>query len=105
MHVDLWLPGKLLDSEGNTLQLMNAMCDLTQFVVSMLITDATAEHLGKIFMEQVVLTFGLVAVVVVDADSKFLGLFEDMCHRLGFIFWPLSRGYHKALSVEAIIVF
>ena len=100
MHVDLWMPGKLVDSQGNTLQLMNAMCDLTQFVVSMLVTEATAEMLGKIFMEQVVFTFGLVAVVVVDADSKFLGLFEDMCNRLGFIFWPLSRGNHKALGVE-----
>ena len=51
-------------------------------------------------MEQVVFTFGLVDVVVVDADSKFLGLFEDMCNRLDFIFWPLSCGNHKALGVE-----
>ena len=38
--------------------------------------------------------------MVVDADSNFLGIFEDMCNRLGFIFWPLSRGNHKALGVE-----
>ena len=51
-------------------------------------------------MEQVVFTFGLVVVVVVDVDRKCLGLFEDMCNLLGFIFWPLSRGNHKALGVE-----
>ena len=34
MHVDLWMPGYLTDEKGNTLQAMNVMCDLTQFVVS-----------------------------------------------------------------------
>ena len=52
--------------------LMNAMCDLTQFVVSSIIENPTAESLAQLFMEDVVLTFGMVAVVVVDADSKFL---------------------------------
>lgn len=47
MHVDLWMLEKLVDSQGKTLQLMNAMCDLTQFIVSMLVTEATAELLGK----------------------------------------------------------
>ena len=51
MHVDLWIPGKLTDDEGQTLQLMNIMCDLTQFVVSILGNDATTPALGKLFME------------------------------------------------------
>ena len=42
----------------------------------------------------------MVAVVVVDADSKFLHLFKNMCQQLDFIFWPLSRGNHKGNSVE-----
>ena len=76
------------------------MCDLTQFVVSILVSDATSENLAKLFMEQVVFTFGMVAVVVVDADSKFLSLFKDMCLKLDFIFWPLARGNYKGLSIE-----
>ena len=71
MHVDLWMPGKITNDTGETMQLMNAMCDLTQFIVSILVTEATSESLSKLFMEQVVFTFGMVAVVVVDADSKF----------------------------------
>ena len=100
MHVDMWIPGKLLDKDGKTLHLMNAMCELAQFVVSMLIADATAELLGKIFIEQVVFTFGLVAVVVVDIDSKCMSVFEDICNCFLFIFWPLSRRNYKGLSVE-----
>ena len=100
MHVDLWMPGKLTDSKGHTLQLMNAMCDLTQFVVSILVNEATSEILGKLLMDKVIFIFEMVAVVVVDADSNFLHLFEEMCKSLGFKFWPLSRGNHKGNSVE-----
>ena len=76
MHIDLWSPGKLVDDVGKTLQLMNCMCDLTQFVISIIADDTCSDILSKLFMEQVVLSIGMVAVVVVDADSKFLSLFE-----------------------------
>ena len=100
MHVDLWMPGKLLNEQGETLQLMNCMCDLTQFVVSILVENATSEVLAKLFMEHVVLSFGMVAVVVVDADSKFLSVFQAMCTALDIELWPLARGNHKGLLVE-----
>ena len=51
-------------------------------------------------MESVVLSFGMVAVVVVDADSKFRGVFEELCKILKLVFWPLARGNHKGLGVE-----
>ena len=94
------MTGKLIYSTGHTLQLMNTMCDLTQFVLSILVNEVTSEILGKLFMEQVVFTFGIVAVVVVNADSKFLHLFEEICKAIGFKFWPLSRSNHKGNSVE-----
>ena len=62
------MPGKLIDGKGQNLQLLNAMCDLTQLIVSILVTEATSEMLGTLFMEQVVFTFGMVTVIVVDAD-------------------------------------
>jgi len=88
-----------MDESGKTLQLLNCMCDLTQFVISILVDDASSDNLGKIFMEQVVLSFGMVSVVVVDTDSKFLNLFQDMCQQLDF-FWSLAQGNHKGNSVE-----
>ena len=95
--------GKLVDESGKTLQLLNCMCDITQFFISILVDDASSKNLGKLFMEQVVLSFGIVAVVVVDANRKFLNLFQDMYQRLDFIFWPLARGDHKGNSVENTI--
>ena len=94
------MPGELLDEEGRTLQLMNCMCDLTQFVISFIVKEANYMNLGKLFMKQVVLSFGMVTVVVVDTDSKFLYFFKDMCKRLDISVCPLSRGNHKGMSVE-----
>ena len=51
-------------------------------------------------MEQVVLSFGMVAVIIVDTDSKFLGVFEAMCTALDIELWPLARGNYKGLLVE-----
>ena len=50
-------------------------------------------------MEQVVLSFGMVALILVDADSKFLGVFQAMCTTLDIELWPLARGNHKGLLV------
>ena len=46
-------------------------------------------------MEEIVLSFGMVAVVVVDADSQLLVSFERMCKFPQIIFWPLARRNHK----------
>ena len=51
-------------------------------------------------MEQVVLAYGMTAVVVVDDGSTYKGLFRDMCTALKLTLWPLSRGNHKGNSVE-----
>ena len=51
-------------------------------------------------MEQVVLNFGIVAIVVVDADSRFLSKFVAMYKILKLTFWPLSCGNHKGNLVE-----
>ena len=49
------------------------MCDLTKFIVSSNMTDIKSEVLAKLFVEEVVLSFGMVDVAVVDADSRFRG--------------------------------
>ena len=47
-----------------------------------------------------VLSFSIVAVVVVDANNKFLNVFKEMCANLKIVFWGLACGNHKGLSVE-----
>ena len=75
------------------------MCDLTQFVISSVTTITTAESLAKLFMEEVVLSYGMIAILVVDADSWFNGNFEAMCKILRITSWQLSRRNHKGNRV------
>ena len=51
-------------------------------------------------MEEVVLNFGMVDMVVVDADSQFCSTFEAMYKVLNITLWPLAHGNHKGNSVE-----
>ena len=76
------------------------MCDLTQFVFSAITTETQAEYLTTKFIENVVLSFGMVAIIDVDANSQFRSVFKDMCTALGIIYWSLVLGGHKGMSVE-----
>ena len=69
-------------------------------MVSIIVVNASSEILAKLFIEQYVLSFGMITVIVVDADSKLLGIFMAICNALDIQFWPLSRGNHKGLGVE-----
>ena len=79
---------------------MNCMYDLTQFIVSYITVSTKRENHAETFMEDVVLTYWMVAILVIDVDSCFRGTFETMCKLLKLTFWPLSRGNHKGKSVE-----
>lgn len=100
MHLDLWQSDNLLDKDGTTIYLFNCMCDLTQFIVSSVVKNPDAALLAKTLMEDVILTFGICTVVVVDSDSKFKSIFEDMCTKLNLMYWPVLRHNHKGVTVE-----
>ena len=55
---------------------MNSMYDLTQFIISSVVLNINSEVLANTFMEDVSLSFGMIAVVLVDAYSKFISIFE-----------------------------
>ena len=63
------------------------MCDLMHFVVSTPTKNTTAENVVELFMEEVLLNFGMCAVIVIDYDSTFKGTFQKMCDPLKIIYW------------------
>ena len=42
----------------------------------------------------------MIAVLVVDTESRFRGALEEMCKCLQIKFWTLARGNNKVNSVE-----
>ena len=71
MHVDIWSPVHLVDTNKDTSQLMKLMCDLNIFFISSVVWNINAEVIAKTFMEEVALSFGMTSVIVVDTDRKF----------------------------------
>ena len=100
MHLDIWSPGSVLNEHEEGGHILNCMYNLTQCIVSYRVIDTRSEALSNLFMEQVILTFGIVAVAVVDADRRFLSTFEATYKPIKLTFWPLSRVNHKGNSVE-----
>ena len=59
IHVNMWSPGATLDTEDNKSYLMNSMCDITQFVLSLSTELIESAVLAKLFMTDAIMTFGM----------------------------------------------
>ena len=77
IHVDLWMPGTFTDSKGNT-ALMNARCDMSQFVVVVPVPDESSATLVDHFFQHVLMKFGLCHLVVLDDGNLFKVAFVAM---------------------------
>ena len=84
---------------------MNSMCDSTQFVISTITFDITSHALVKLFMADVIKSFGMCVIVVIDDGSTFKGHFILMCEALKIQYWILLRGNHKGNSCERYHIF
>ena len=104
--MDIWSPGTVVtNDQGNTGYLMDSMCDLTKFVVSTITFNITSHELAKLFMADVILSFEMCAIVVIDDGSTFKGNLILMCKALKIQYWILSRGNHKGNSCERYHIF
>jgi len=99
LSVDIWKPGATVNPRGFK-TLLNVMCDMTQFVVSSAIERTDSSYIARIFMETVLLKFGICAMVVVDEGSEYRRTFEQMCKTLKISFHPVAKRNHKAVGVE-----
>ena len=99
LHVDLWAPGEISNYRGET-YLMNAMCDLTGFVLVTATNDISSHNLARLLVQDVLLKVGFCGLIVVDDGSTFKGLFKEVCAILTIDLHVAARGNHKAVGVE-----
>ncbi len=99
LHVDLWAPGDISNYRGDT-YLMNAMCDLTGFVLVNATNNISAHDLARLLVQEVLLKVGFCGLLVVDDGSTFKGLFQTVCSILNIDIHVAARGNHKAVGVE-----
>ena len=70
LHADLWMAGYFTNSSGNV-DLMNVICDMTQFVIVVPVLNETASTLTEYFMQHILLKFGICHLVILNDDSPF----------------------------------
>ena len=68
------MSGKYTNSKGNMV-LMNAMCDMPQFVVAVHVPGESFATLAKYIFQHVLMKFGLCHLVVLDDGIPFKGTF------------------------------
>jgi hypothetical protein len=99
LHVDLWAPGEIANYRGET-YLLNAMCDLTGFVLVNATNNITAHDLARLLVQEVLLKIGFCGLISIDDGSTFKGLFQEVCSILNIEIHVAARGNHKAVGVE-----
>ena len=58
-----------------SISLFMEMCDLTPFLISSILDQLTPQPVDTILMEDVIMLFGIFAVVIIEADRKFRVVF------------------------------
>ena len=66
---DIWSPGDMTSPTGAK-YILNYMCDMYQFVVFAVLSFMNSAELVRLFMENVLLKFGLCVAIVVDGNNK-----------------------------------
>ena len=99
ISADIWSPGDIVSPTGAKC-ILNVMCDMTQFVISIALSHVNSAELARAFMESVLLKFGFCLVLVVDDDKKFMAIFESMTKALKIRLHRAAKRNHKAVGVE-----
>ena len=99
ISVDVWSPGDLSNYYGQS-NLCNDMCDMIEFVVCTSITSTEASYLVRMFMETILLKFGLWLMVVCDNSNDFRGTFKNISKALYIRCHVVAKRNHKAVSID-----
>ena len=79
---------------------MNAICNMSQFIVVVTVTNESFATLAENFFQHMLMKFGLCHLVVIDDGIPFKSAFVAMCTALDFNYDILAKRNHKDLTVE-----
>ena len=100
IHIDGYAAGKQQGFEGSELYLV-ACCGMCTFAAVEPISNASAKTFASAIMK-IMLRYGLSHTVVLDKDSKFLGVCRESLDLLHINCHILSGGNHNPMLVERV---
>ena len=83
---------------------MNFICDLTQFVISSITSNITYTNLAHLFMYEVIISFGMFSVVIIDYGRTFKQYFIKIYKDLKITLCVLYKVNHKGNKCENITI-
>jgi hypothetical protein len=100
IFLDIWQPGEVTEKDGSfaVLTMLEGMCSFaaTAFLPQSITSETLADATFSTFFAH----FGMPRLIVVDADSKFCGMFKVLFENLGIPVEAVSKGNHKAVRNE-----
>ena len=96
LHIGHWIPGKYTDSKNNMV-LINAICDVSQFVVVVPTPKKSYITLAGPFFQYVMMKSGFCHLVVLDDGNSFKGDFFTMYKTLDLNYEILAKCNHKEI--------
>ena len=93
------MPGKYTDSK-DYMALMNAMYDISQFVVVVPVTNESSTTIAENCFQHVLMKYGLYHLVVIDDGNPCKFAFVAMCKNLDQNYGILVKRNYQILTVE-----
>ena len=81
------------------------MCDMTLFFVSIALVYVTVLDLSKVFIDNILLKFGICILLVVGNGSTFIGIFIHMAKALNIRLCKASKRSHRRWAWNVFIIF
>lgn len=98
MHAELWSPGKQSGYVSHT-ALMIVLCHMTTFVAIKPVKEQNSKSFAKA-VYQIMMRYGLAALIVTDPDSKFNKKNSEKCSLLKIPHHMSSKGNHNVIIIE-----
>ena len=82
IHLDILSPVKIYNGSVKPISLLTIMFDLTQILTSSLLDQLKFQSVVTAFMEIIIMSFRIRAAIVINAYSKFRGVFKESLQKL-----------------------
>jgi hypothetical protein len=100
--MDIWYPGKTINSQHKTGQkaVLTCLCNTTGFASTAFISDITSDLVTRLAFAHFFVPNGLPKLIIIDEGSEFKGFLVLVCETLGIQYYVAPAESHNAVLCE-----
>ena len=100
LHIDAYQAGAVKGFKGSKVYLITC-CGMCSFAAMKPISNASAKTFASALMH-IIFQYGFCHTVVLDKDSKFMGVFKESLNLLNINYHVLPSDNHNSMLVEHV---